>query len=353
MKNKKIIKIGKNRIGAGRAFIVAEISANHRGDINIAKKLIFEAKKAGADAVKIQTYTAGSITLKSDKKDFLINRKAGKAWISYNNLYDLYLEGQTPNEWHPELFKYAKKLKIDIFSSPFDEKAVDFLENLGCVAYKIASPEINHFPLLKKVAETKKPIIISSGVSYLKDITDAVNYLKKNGCNKICILKCDSNYPSSLKVSNLSSIQYLKKKFGVPVGFSDHTIGNEAALISILFGACLVEKHFNIKRNKSLDDFFSSNEDEFKNMVNSIRILENDIKKNKYFISNTAISNRSSMRSIYISKNVKKNEIVTNENIRIVRPGFGMHPKFYFKVLGKRFKKKYNYGDRLSKDKLK
>jgi sialic acid synthase SpsE len=233
------------------------------------------------------------------------------------------------------------------------EKAVDFLENLGCVAYKIASPEINHFPLLKKVAETKKPIIISSGVSYLKDITDAVNYLKKNGCNKICILKCDSNYPSSLKVSNLSSIQYLKKKFGVPVGFSDHTIGNEAALISILFGACLVEKHFNIKRNKSLDDFFSSNEDEFKNMVNSIRILENDIKKNKYFISNTAISNRSSMRSIYISKNVKKNEIVTNENIRIVRPGFGMHPKFYFKVLGKRFKKKYNYGDRLSKDKLK
>ena len=350
---KNIIQIGKYKIGLGRTFIVAEISANHNGSIRIAKRLITEAKKAGADAVKIQSYTADSITLNSNKKDFGINKKAGKAWLSYKNLYNLYKLGQTPFNWHEPLFKHAKKVGITIFSSPFDEKAVDLLESLGCPAYKIASPEISHFPLLEKVAKTGKPVILSSGVSFEKDIKLAIEHLKKKGCKKICLLKCEANYPSNLKDSNLSSIKYLSKKFNLPTGFSDHTIGNEAALLSVIFGGCIIEKHFNIRKNKSLDSFFSSDQFEFKNLIKKVRVIESEIKKNKYSISKESISNRSALRSIYISKNVKKNEIVSEKNIKIVRPGFGLHPRFFKKIIGKKFKNNFSLGDRMSLRKIK
>lgn len=346
----KTFNIGKHKINNGRTFVVAEISANHNSNINTAKKLIFEAKKAGADAVKIQSYIPESITINCKKKDFVIK---DKNWGKFKNLYNLYKFGQTPIEWHKKLFDYAKKIKIDIFSSPFDENFVDILEELNCIAYKIASPEINHFPLLKKVAKTGKPVIISTGVAFIKDIDNAIKILKKNGCKKIVILKCDTNYPSSFQNSNFSSIKYLKKKYKLPIGFSDHTIGNEAPLISVMFGSCLIEKHFNINNNKALDSFFSTSSKKFKELIKEIRFIEVQSKILKYQLSKQSIKNRKIMRSIYISKNVKKNQIITNENIKIVRPNFGMNTKEYNKVLGKSFKGSYKKGDRLTTQKIK
>ena len=341
----KSLKIGKKTINEKRTLIVAEISANHAGSLSKAKKIILAAKKSGADAVKIQSYVPDSLTLNSNKKDFKINTNSGKAWLKYKNLYNLYKVGQTPIKWHKPLFKYCKQINIEIFSSPFDENMVDVLEKLKCPAYKIASPEINHFPLLKKVAQTGKPIIISTGVAFEEDISSAVNFIKKNGNKKICILKCDSNYPSNFLNSNLSSIKYLKKKFKTFVGFSDHTIGNETAIASTFFGASVIEKLFNINNNHSLDSFFSSSPEQFKDLVKAIRANEKDKNNKKYKISDMAKANRVSLRSIYISKNVKKNEIITNKNIRVVRPGYGLHPKFYDKIIGKRFKNKKNFGD--------
>ena len=347
----KKFKIGNKLINNGRTFIVAEISANHRGNIKTAKKLIMMAKNSGADAVKLQSYVPESITINSSKKDFLLERS--NRWSKYNNLYNLYKIGQTPIAWHKELFKFAKKKRIIIFSSPFDENFVDILENLNCVAYKIASPEINHYPLLKKVAKTKKPVIISTGTALEKDIRDAIYILKKNGCKKLIILKCDTNYPSSTIESNFSSIKYLSKKYKLPVGFSDHTIGSEAPLISIMFGSCLIEKHFVLKNQKTLDSFFSSTPASFKVLVNKIRIIDQEMKKSEYKISSSSKSNRKIMRSIYISKNVKRNDIISEKNIKIVRPNYGLNPKYYFKVIGKKFKSDFKSGERLAFSKIK
>lgn len=345
-----MFKIGNKIINNGKTFIVAEISANHDGNINNAKKLIKLAKNSGADAVKIQSYIPESITINSIKNDFKL-KKTNK-WAKHKNLFSLYKAGQTPIAWHKELFKYAKKLKLIIFSSPFDEYFVDILEELNCVAYKIASPEINHYPLLKKVAKTKKPVIISTGTAFNKDIENAINILKKYGCNKTIILKCDTNYPSSTINSNFSSIKYLSKKFKLPVGFSDHTIGSEAPLISVLFGSCMVEKHFSIKNKKSIDSFFSATPDKFKSMVQKIRFIENEMKANQYKISTASKKNRVFMRSIYISKNVKRGEIISKQNIKIVRPAHGMNPKFFHKIIGKKFKSKFEMGERLTFSKI-
>jgi len=336
------IKIGKKFINNGSMYVVAEISANHDGSIKKAKELIYYAKKTGADAVKIQNYTPESITINSNKKDFKIIHPE---WKKYKNFYNLYKKGQTPDKWIRELYNYAKKIKIDIFSSPFDEKSIDELEKYNCVAYKIASPEINHIPLLKRAARTKKPIIISTGVAKLEDIKLAINIIKKNGNNKIIILKCDSCYPAKFEDANLDAIPFLKKKFKTPVGYSDHTIDINSALLSYIYGGCLLERHFNINNNKkTLDSFFSSDYESFKDMVDKIRHLE---KKNKYKLSKTAIKNRDLMRSIYIQKNVKKGEKISKFNIKVVRPAHGLHPRYYFKILGKKFKKDFKVGDRL------
>lgn len=343
----------QRKINQGRTFIVAEISANHNGKLTNLKKIILAAKKSGADAVKIQSYEPESITIKSNDKDFSINTNNKSPWKKYKNFYNLYKFGQTPIKWHKEIFNYAKKINIPIFSSPFDEKFVDVLENLKCIAYKIASPEINHFPLLKKVASTGKPIIISSGVALERDISKAISYLKRNGTKKIILLKCDTSYPSDFLNSNLSSINYLKKKYRVPIGFSDHTEGNLSPIISVMFGACMIEKHFNIKNNHSLDSFFSSDPKSFKSLVDQIRILEKEIKTNNYKISEQAKKNRNVMRSIYISKNVKKDEIISPKNIRVVRPAFGLSPIYYEKIIGKKFDKNYKNGQRMSLDKVK
>ena len=334
-----IIKIGKKVIGdKKKTFIVAELSGNHNGSLAEAKKLIKYAKIAGADAVKLQTYKAETITLKSDNKEFRINKNS--PWKKYKNFWNLYKKAATPWNWHKQLFKVAKKNKIEIFSSPFDETAVDFLEKLNCPAYKIASPEINHIPLIEKVAKTKKPVILSLGLAQLSDLKLAIKTLKKNGCKKIAVLQCVTSYPAPISEQNLATIKDIKK-MGVLSGLSDHTIGNTSAITSVAFGGSIVEKHFNLLKNlKTVDSFFSANLESFKRLVKDIRETELAIGKISYKIESSSLQHLKGKRSIYISQNINKGEKFTKKNLRIVRPNFGMHPKFFNSIIGK--KSKYN-----------
>ncbi len=342
----KRFKIGKKFIGiSDPCFIVAEISANHGGKISNAIKIIQHAARIGVDAVKLQTYNADSITLNSNKKDFLIPKKS--PWSKEKNLWNLYKKGHTPWSWHKKLFNEAKKNNLEIFSSPFDEKSVDLLEKLGCVAYKIASPEINHIPLLIKVAKTKKPVILSTGLSRLYDIKFAISVLKKNGCKNIILLKCTTDYPAKIEEANLNTLKDYKKRFNVIPGFSDHTKGKIAAISSIALGAKLLEKHFSLKDKKSLDDFFSMNYIEFAKMIKEIRDVEKIIGKISYDIAKGAKVHFKGRRSIYISKDIRKGEILTKDNIKIVRPNYGLHPMYFNKILGKKIKRSLKAGSRM------
>ena len=327
--------IGKHKLAEGKkTFVVAELSGNHNQSLARAKKLIKLAKLAGADAVKLQTYTADTITLKSNSKDFKIQKNS--PWAKYKNFWNLYNYASTPCSWHKELFRTAKKNNIEIFSSPFDETAVDFLETLNCPAYKIASPEINHIPLIKKVAKTKKPVILSTGLAKLKDIELAIKTLKSNGCYKIAVLRCVTSYPSPLEEQNLKIISDIKKRFKVLSGLSDHTIGNTSALTSVALGGSIVEKHFNIRdKIKTVDSFFSSDFKLFKEMVEKIREVEASLGKVSYDISKSSKKHLKGKRSIYVSKFIKKGDQISKFNIKVVRPFFGLHPKFFNKILGK------------------
>ena len=340
-------RIGKKYIGDNcPALIVAELSGNHGGNFSRIKKLIIKAKESGADMIKLQTYTADSITLNSNKKDFRINKNT--PWKKNKNLWDLYNKAFTPWEWHKKIFELCRKINIEVFSSPFDESAVDLLEKLNCPAYKIASAEINHIPLLTKVAKTQKPVIISVGLADLKDIQYAIKILKKNNCKKIIILKCVSSYPAPLEEQNLISIAELRKRFGTLVGFSDHTIGIAAPITAAVLGASLIEKHFNLSDNrKTVDSFFSLNDTNFRKMVKEIRDAEISIGKINFEISKSSKKNLNSRRSIYVSKNINKGEIISRDNIQIVRPNFGLHPKFFDKLIGKKVNKKLFLGDRM------
>ncbi len=342
------IKIGKKKISKSRTFFVAEMSANHNGSLKKAKEIIKKAKIAGADAIKLQTYSADSITINSNKKDFRLTHKSASPWKKYKNFYQLYKKASTPLSWHKELFSYAKKRGIEIFSSPFDLDSVDFLENLNCVAYKIASPEITHVPLLKKVAKTNKPIIISTGVAKLSDIKLAIKTVKENGNKKIILLKCDSSYPAEISNSNLPGIRYLAEKFKVLVGYSDHTKGSSSAVASLMLGSCLIEKHLKLENSKSPDAFFSETPSSFKKIVDDIKSLEKVLKEKNYIISKESKNNFKARRSIYISKKVKTGEKVSSKNVKIVRPNFGLHPKFYSKIIGKKFNKPKELGERLN-----
>ena len=345
---KYFFKIGKKLVNNRKTFIIAEISSNHNKSLKRVIALIKKAKKVGADAVKLQTYKADTITLDSNKKDFSLKYLKNKNWKKYKNYHEIYKEGSIPWSWHKKLFDLAAKINIEIFSSPFDESAVDLLEKLNCVAYKIASAEVNHIPLLIRVAKTGKPVIISSGLSSENDLKLAINTLKKNGCKNIVLLKCNTSYPAPLKESNLKNITYLQQKYKIPIGLSDHSIGDISAITAVSLGAKVIEKHFNLDdKVKTLDSFFSSGENEFKNMVRKIRDVETILGKFKYSISKSSIKNLRSKRSIYISKNIKINEKLTENNIKVVRPGFGLHPKFFFKVIGMRAKKNLQTGDRL------
>ena len=326
------------------ALIIAELSANHNGSLKIAKETIKAAKRAGADAIKLQTYTADTLTMFSNKEDFFIN---GTIWEG-KNLYQLYKEAYTPWEWHEELFDLAKKEGLICFSSPFDKTAVDFLENLHVPAYKVASFEITDIPLIKYIASKGKPIIFSTGISELNDIDLAISTCKKEGNNNIALLKCTSSYPAPISEANLCMIKDLRERYDLITGLSDHTIGSTVPIMSIAFGAKIIEKHFIIDRSiGGPDSSFSMNENEFSLMVKNIRDAEKSIGVVDYKLTTKQLQGRNFSRSLYIVKDVKKGDVLSESNIRSIRPGFGLHPKYYFEILGKTFKRALEPGDRL------
>tara|TARA_B100000686_G_C16736277_1_gene943770 strand:- start:352 stop:1407 length:1056 start_codon:yes stop_codon:yes gene_type:complete len=344
----KKIKIGKFVIGEGcPTFIVAELSGNHNGKLKNLLNLISLAKNSGANAIKIQSYTPDTITLKSNKNDFKI--KKNNTWSKYKTLYELYEVAHTPFEWIDEIFSYCKKLNILIFSSVFDKKSLDVLERKKCNAYKIASNEITDIPLIEKVAKTNKPVMISTGLAEIKDIALIVKVFKKFNNKKLIILKCTSTYPTPFDQVNLLNMLDIKYKYNCLSGISDHSLGSKVPLVATALGASVIEKHF-IKSSltKSVDSFFSLNPKEFKKMTEDIRLVEKILGKNTYKIPDSSKINFAGRRSLYISKKIKKGERITRNNIKSVRPGFGLHPKFYKKVLGKKVNRDLFIGDRLS-----
>lgn len=328
------------------AYIIAEMSGNHNGDINYAIEIIKKAKEAGADAVKLQTYKASTITLDSNKEDFLLPKDS--PWAESKNLYALYEEAHTPWEWHKRLFEEAHKVGIDIFSSPFDETAVDLLESLNAPAYKIASPEINDVQLIKKVALTKKPIILSTGVATSEDIELAIKTLEDNGCTQYAFLKCTTAYPAPLEEINLATIPEIKRRYNCITGLSDHTLGIEVPVASVCLGAKIIEKHFTVdKSNAGVDSFFSLDFEEFKQMVSSIRKVELAIGVANFELTKSSKNNLRGRRSLYVSKSIKKGELLTPNNIKSVRPGLGLAPKYFESVINKPVKRDLEFGERL------
>tara|TARA_B100001996_G_C18653347_1_gene590262 strand:- start:567 stop:1622 length:1056 start_codon:yes stop_codon:yes gene_type:complete len=339
--------IFKNR---KKPHLIAEISANHCGSLNLAKKLILSAKKNGADAVKIQTFTPDSMTLKSTKNYFKIKNGIWKGF-SY---WDLYNKAKTPLEWHKELFAFAKKNKIQIFSSPFDENAVDFLEKLNCPIYKVASFEMTDLSLIKKISKTNKPIIISTGLANLKEIELAYNAAKKNGSKEIILMYCVSSYPSKLSDFNLNNIKILKKIFNCRVGLSDHSNDNRIAEAAIASGADIIEKHIALKNQKNgLDIKFSLKDKEIRNFKNRINFVYNLLGKNIFFRSSNEKKNKIFRRSIFATKNIKKGEKFSTKNIRRIRPGYGLSPIYYPNLINKISPQKFMHGDPIKKNILK
>lgn len=329
----------KSRIisSVNKPFIIAEMSANHDGSLKNALKLVKLAAKSGADAIKIQTYAANTITLKSKRKEFLITNKKN-LWKS-NSLHQLYKKGETPLSWHKKIFEEAKKNKLICFSSPFDESAVDFLEKLNTPLYKIASFENEHYPLLKKIASTGKPVIMSIGMMSLNELKNSIKYLKKNGCKKIALLKCTSSYPAEPKDLNLLTIPYLKKKFKCQIGYSDHSLGIGASLAAIAHGATIIEKHFTLNKNTGLDAKFSVNQSELTNLVEESKIVKESLGKIRIKPTKNEIASMKFKRSIYSIKKIKRGEKFTKKNLKVIRPSNGLHPKYFEFILFKKAKK--------------
>jgi len=329
-----------------KTYIIAELSANHGGDIEIAKETIRAAKRSGADAIKLQTYTADTITLNVKSDYFKINQ--GTHWDG-QYLYDLYKEAALPWEWHQDIFDLAKKLGLDCFSSPFDFSSVDFLEELNTPIYKIASFEITDIPLIEYVASKGKPMIISTGIATIEDIDMAIDACLKHNNNNITLLKCTSQYPAEPKDANLLTIPDLKQRYNVRVGLSDHTMGIEGPIVSVALGGTVIEKHFILDKGiGGADAHFSLDEKEFTEMVNSVRIAEQMLGRIDYELNEKKIKSRNFSRSLFISEDVKKGDLITKENIKSVRPGHGMHPKHYKEMLGKKFKRDINKGTPLN-----
>ena len=338
------MKIGNFDLKKDGAFIIAELSANHNGDIKIAKETIKVAKEIGANAIKLQTYTADTLTLNCKKDDFIV--KGGTLWDG-KSLYELYQWAYTPWEWHQELFDYAREIGIDIFSSPFDKSAVDFLDQLNPTAYKIASFEITDYELIRYTASKGKPIIISTGIATIDEIQDAVDICRSEENEDIVLLKCTSAYPAPLEDANLKMIPNLAETFGVVSGFSDHTIGSTAPITAVALGAKVIEKHFIIDKSiGGADAEFSMDREEFSEMVKSIRDTEKLLGRIDYSMSERKRKSRQFARSLYVAKDIKQGVVFTEENIRSVRPSFGMHPKYLKDILGKVADRDYMFGDR-------
>jgi len=327
------IKIGNHIIGQGhKPFVIAEMSGNHNQSIERAKEIIKAAADTGAHAIKLQTYTPDTLTINIKKGLFYINDE--KSLWHGQTLYDLYKVAYTPWEWHAELFEYALSKNIIAFSSPFDETAVDFLENLNVPAYKIASFENNHLPLLRKVAETGKPVVVSTGLSTVAGIYEAVTTLREAGCKDLILLKCTSSYPSSPANSNLLTIPHMRELFGCHVGLSDHTMGIGVPLAAVALGAVVVEKHFTLRRaDGGVDSIFSLEPEELKALVVESERGFQGLGRVSYDILESEKSSLRFKRSVYIVEDVKEGETFTEKNVRIIRPGDGLHPRYLPDIL--------------------
>lgn len=329
----------------GTTIIVAELSANHNGQKQMAIDTIRAAKRSGADAIKLQTYTADTITLNCRADDFKI--KQGTLWDG-RYLHDLYQEAYTPWEWHEELFHVAKEEGLLCFSTPFDKTAVDFLESLGNPIYKIASFEITDIPLIEYAASKMKPMVISTGIATLEDIELAVKTCRSVGNNDITLLKCTSSYPAPIEEANLCMMKDLAERFQVKSGLSDHTLGSISPIVAVSLGACMIEKHFIIDRKiGGPDASFSMDEKEFTQMVKEVRMAEAAIGRVSYGLTEKMNAGREFCRSLYVAEDMKAGDIITEKNVRSVRPGYGLHPKYLPEILGKRVNRDLEKGDRM------
>lgn len=340
-----MFKIAQRSIGpSAPVFIIAELSANHNGSLEVAIETVKAAKRAGADCIKLQTYTADTITIDSEKEDFIIK---GTIWEG-KNLYQLYQEAYTPWEWHAEIMKVAKEEGLLCFSSPFDQSSVDFLETLNVPAYKIASFEITDIPLIEYVASKGKPVIISTGIAELEDIKLAIDACRRMGNHDIALLKCTSSYPAPIEEANMVMVKDLAERFGVISGLSDHTMGSTVPVVATCFGAKIIEKHFILDRSiGGPDASFSMDEQEFTAMVKAVREAEKALGVVDYTLTEKQRKGRDFCRSLYVVKDIKQGELVTAEHIKSIRPGFGLHPKYLQQILGKRANRNLEIGDRI------
>jgi len=338
------MKIDNFEIGKDKTFIIAELSANHNGSIETAIETIRAAKRAGADCIKFQTYTADTITINCNNDDFIIK---GTIWDG-RNLYELYQEAYTPWEWHEELFSVAKYEGLICFSSPFDKTAVDFLETLDVPAYKIASFEITDIPLIEYVASKGKPVIISTGIAEIEDIELAIDACRRMGNYDIALLKCTSSYPAPINEANMIMVKDLADRFNVISGLSDHTMGSTAPIVATVFGAKIIEKHFILDRSiGGPDASFSMNEKEFTEMVSLIREAEMALGIIDYDLTAKQKKGKDFSRSLYFIKDLKAGDTITENDIKSIRPGFGLHPKYFNEIVGKKVKNDKFFGDRV------
>ena len=344
MKNslfEKIVKFNNKKIS-----VIVEMSGNHQGSLSGAKKFINTSVKSGADIIKFQVYTPDTITLNTKKRDFLV--KSDNKWKKYKDLYSLYKEAHTPWKWIKPLTEILNKKKIAWFASPFDLTAVDFLEKLKCPAYKLASPEITDVGLLEKIVSTNKPILLSTGVATIKDIDLAIKIIKKKH-NKYAILKCVTAYPAPINELNLKGISLLKRRYKCAVGFSDHTIGDLASKVAVSLGATIIEKHFKVDGDKkSIDEHFSMNLSELQKFKKELDDTQACLGEENLDVLKSAKKSMSMRRSLYVCKNIKKGEKFTSENIKSVRPSFGLHPKFLKKIIGTKSSRNLKPGTRLT-----
>lgn len=333
-----------------KVFIIAELSANHNGSIEVALETIKAAKRAGADCIKLQTYTADTITLDSRKEDFMIK---GTIWEG-QNLHDLYKQAYTPWEWHEELFRAAKEEGLVCFSSPFDATAVALLEELNAPAYKIASFEITDIPLIEIVASKGKPVIISTGIASLEDIELALDACYRMGNHDVALLKCTSNYPAPIEDANMLMVKDFAERFNVISGLSDHTIGSTVPIVATIMGAKIIEKHFILdKEIGGPDASFSMNEVEFTAMVKAVREAESSMGVVDYQLTEKQMMARNFSRSLYIVEDINEGQTFTEDNVKSIRPGFGLHPKHYKDILGKKINANIEKGTRFSLDFIK
>jgi pseudaminic acid synthase len=344
--------INNRQVGTGhRPFIIAEMSGNHNKSLDKAMAIVKAAAETGADAIKLQTYTPDSLTI--DHRGGLFDISDPNSLWQGRNLYELYQEAMTPYEWHKPIFEYAASLGIICFSTPFDEKAVDFLDELGAPLHKIASFENNHHPLLKKIAATGKPVIMSTGVSSLEDLTESVAVLRKNGCKDLVLLKCTSTYPATPDNTNVKTIPHMKDLFDCEIGLSDHTMGVGAAVAAVALGATVIEKHFCLSRAEGgVDSAFSMEPKEFKMLVIESERAWLSLGEIQYGVQEAEKKSINYKRSVYIVKDISAGESFTNENTRIIRPGDGAHPRYFENILGKIASKNISKGTPFSFDLL-